>query len=115
MASQIPQPLPPDRSRGPLADGLLWTMTGAAIVVVVLRLYARIVVKNSAGWDDLFMSVSLVSFFMQPQRDRKTSEHWPFIFSLGTCQEALLDSINFVDLHAQDFTFGCADQHRPLT
>lgn len=39
------------------------TMTGLAVALVALRLYARIWVSKNAGWDDTFIVTSAVSVF----------------------------------------------------
>lgn len=61
MASAIPQNLPSDHNRGPLVEGLAWGINAVAIVIVVLRLYTRLVLRKTAGVDDLLMVIALVS------------------------------------------------------
>ena len=54
--------MPPDEDRGPLLKGTTWAITGAAVVVVILRLFARTIMRNSAGFDDVLMVIALVRF-----------------------------------------------------
>ena len=47
--------------RGPLTNIINWLFTGASIIIVSLRLVSRLKLSNLAGWDDLYISIALVS------------------------------------------------------
>lgn len=43
-----------------------WTMTGAAILTVAIKLFARVRLVHVIGWDDLFIILSLVRSYRAP-------------------------------------------------
>lgn len=61
MSSQLPSPLPPNTSRGPLVLCIVWTETCIAVVVVALRIYFRTIPSVVLGWDDYTILAALAS------------------------------------------------------
>nr|POE87139.1 hypothetical protein CFP56_76004 [Quercus suber] len=54
-------PLPPDVDRAvPALSIYVWVGCGIATAVVATRLYTRLVLVKTAGWDDLFIALSYV-------------------------------------------------------
>lgn len=60
--------------RGPMMVGVLWMFQCIAFALVALRLYARLVVVQTYGWDDHCFNVSVVSPFLQYQLAFQTAE-----------------------------------------
>ena len=50
----------PDVNKGPWVLGVLLTIRALAIIIVGLRLYTRMLARNTAGWDDAMISISAV-------------------------------------------------------
>lgn len=48
-------------NQGPLVNTLVWVFTALATIFVTFRLISRIKIKPNAGWDDLAITVALVS------------------------------------------------------
>lgn len=48
-------PPPPDVDRGPQILAICGSMTGLAVLFVLLRLFVRVRIVRSTGWDDYFM------------------------------------------------------------
>lgn len=46
---------------GPTLLGVTWGFTAAASIMLGLRLYCRIKIINKFWWDDMWMSLSVVS------------------------------------------------------
>ena len=53
------QPLP-DENRGPSESALIVVLTAVSTVIVILRLYSRLFVLRTMGWDDGMMVVAVV-------------------------------------------------------
>ena len=51
--------------RGPAFLAVAVTFTTVASVIVFARLHVRILVKHAFGWDDVFIILSLVSYYSQ--------------------------------------------------
>lgn len=45
----------------PMMLGILWGLTGVTFIFVLMRLYTRVKVVQSYGWDDHFFNASFVS------------------------------------------------------
>ena len=45
---------------GHTLNAVAWTLTGLAAALVGMRLYSRLVLSQTAGLDDLFVTISLV-------------------------------------------------------
>lgn len=46
---------------GPMLVGVLWMFQCIAFALVALRLYARLVVVQTYGWDDHLFNITVVS------------------------------------------------------
>ena len=57
MASKLP---PPDESRAPLVNGILWSAFALASVAVILRFWIRLK-RQAHGWDDYTIYLAYVS------------------------------------------------------
>ena len=53
--------LPRNENQGPAVLGVVWTLTGLAVIAVASRLYVRMVKSSTAGLDDLTIAVGVVS------------------------------------------------------
>lgn len=49
----------PNNAVGVLASG--WALVGTSTVIVLLRLYSKSFIVRKVGWDDVLMSLSVVS------------------------------------------------------
>ncbi|KAJ5635330.1 uncharacterized protein N7484_008643 [Penicillium longicatenatum] len=51
-----------EESRGPLVQGVMWTMAIVPLFFVCIRLYVRVFLKRVFGWDDfiIFIAISLL-------------------------------------------------------
>jgi len=59
--SNLPDPLPPNDNRAlPGLSIYMWLGCAIATIIVATRLVTRIVLKQAAGWDDLFIGISYV-------------------------------------------------------
>jgi hypothetical protein len=58
MASPPPVNLPPDESRGGIINIVTWVGTAISTIFVVLRIYVRVWVTHSPGWDDALIVVA---------------------------------------------------------
>ena len=63
MATVMPNALPPDDNRGPAINIICWTGFTICTIVVAARLFTRLRISRSAGWDDGIIVLSMVSFF----------------------------------------------------
>jgi hypothetical protein len=61
MATLPPKPDGPDVDRGAELLAITWTLTTAAILTQVGRLYCRLRIRQ-LGWDDYLMFFATVSF-----------------------------------------------------
>jgi hypothetical protein len=52
-------PLPPDEDRGPRLEAAYWTWSAVSILMLCLRLYARVKIRG-LGWDDWMMLITVV-------------------------------------------------------
>ena len=59
MAAALPNILPPDADRGPVALGIISFAFALATVFVALRVYVRFM-KHAHGWDDFMIYVAWV-------------------------------------------------------
>lgn len=55
-----------EQSRGPLVQGVMWTMSIVPLFFVCGRLYVRVCLKRVFGWDDFIIIVAIVSNFPFP-------------------------------------------------
>jgi hypothetical protein len=46
---------------GPIIIATMWAETGISLVFVALRLYTRIRINRTVGWDDYLISLASVS------------------------------------------------------
>ncbi|KAI1378049.1 hypothetical protein F4677DRAFT_414299 [Hypoxylon crocopeplum] len=53
--------IPPDENRGPIINIIGWVGAGLSTLFVALRLYSRLVITRSAGWDDVIIIVAAIS------------------------------------------------------
>ncbi|PWY94237.1 hypothetical protein BO94DRAFT_458467 [Aspergillus sclerotioniger CBS 115572] len=47
--------------KGPQITAVSWTFGGVATIVVIVRLYTRLLLTHKGGWDDVFIVLSLLS------------------------------------------------------
>lgn len=60
--------LPPNEVRDhPALAIYMWVGFGIATVVIAVRLYTRLFLKQAAGWDDPFIALSYVRTKLGPQ------------------------------------------------
>lgn len=52
-------PLPPDEDRGPRLEAAYWTWSAVSILMLCLRMYARVKIRG-LGWDDWMMLITVV-------------------------------------------------------
>jgi len=52
--------LPPDESRGSIINIVSWTGASLCTIFVALRIYTRIRITQSAGWDDILIVVGAI-------------------------------------------------------
>ena len=45
---------------GPTIVAIMWLETILGFLFIGLRLYCRVVLRSTGGWDDVFMVISLV-------------------------------------------------------
>lgn len=69
----IPNPLPPNDTRGPNLLAIYWVQTGIAIVVVALRFYVRYA-KRIIGVEDWAMLGCLVCTHFKYSMGRKSTD-----------------------------------------
>ena len=46
---------------GPIIVAIMWAETGITLLFVALRLYTRIRINRTVGWDDYLISLASVS------------------------------------------------------
>ena len=61
VAMDLTPPPGGDENKGPVVLAAVWTLTSIALVTVAARLYGRYRLTRNAGWDDLFITISMVS------------------------------------------------------
>ena len=61
-------------NRGPAFLALGWTLSSLAIIATVLRLYSRVLLTRSAGSDDLFVTIAVVSSVSRIRTDLETPD-----------------------------------------
>lgn len=60
MSSVLVQSLPPDESRGCIINIVGWVGAAISILCVVLRIYSRLFITRSPGWDDAILVFAAV-------------------------------------------------------
>ncbi|KAH8742343.1 integral membrane protein [Diaporthe sp. PMI_573] len=54
-------PIPPDEDRGPRLEAAYWTWSAVSILMLCLRIYARVKIRG-LGWDDWMMVITVILF-----------------------------------------------------
>ncbi|KAI9722829.1 MAG: hypothetical protein M1828_004395 [Chrysothrix sp. TS-e1954] len=55
-----PHPLPPNENRGPELLAVIWTLKGLSLIVVVLRVWAKMIPARVLWWDDASIVMALI-------------------------------------------------------
>ncbi|KAK3938962.1 hypothetical protein QBC46DRAFT_155181 [Diplogelasinospora grovesii] len=93
------QPLPPDENRGPQILAICGSMVGLTLALVLLRVWVRVRMIRSFGWDDIFMVAAMTVLFVEmmiiiPQVNIGAGRHYQYIVPASNIVAGL--HLNFV-------------------